>query len=392
MRNLRSLSRRLLFCLLLILLLTPLLCLPIAAEAKEEEENVGEKIPEEFTGLLDSLPEELAKLLPDGIFSLQGDAVAGAVAEMGSFSYLLETVLVLCGVRLRDCVGLFALLCGILVLSALSRTVQGSFSSGGIGKSFSFCSSLVIFLSLLTVGYRNIASVTSYLSNLNAMTASCLPLLGALYALGGNVSTAVASSAGLSIFMTLLEEAVGKTVLPFCGICLAFSSITALEPELRLGSPIASLKKHYTTALGFLMMLLLTVLGTQTTLAAKADGLAMRSVKFAAGNLIPIVGGSVAELLRTVSSGVGYLRGTIGLCGILLLLLMLLPTLAELFLIRMTWQLSASVADLFGCTSEKKLLDEFASLGGYLIAVISICSSVLLLAFTLLTHCASAIG
>ena len=391
MRKPHSVAQRFLFCIFSFLLLISLLSLSASADT-EEEESIGEKIPEEFTGLLDSLPDELADLLPDGVFSLQSDELAGAVSKMGSFSYLWETVLALCGVHLRDCVGLFALICGILVLSALSRTVQSSFSSEGIGKSFSFCSSLVIFLSLLAVGYHNIASVTAYLSNLNTMAASSLPLLGALYALGGNVSAAVASSAGLSIFMTLLEEAVGKTILPFCGICLAFSSITALEPEVRLGSLVTALKKNYTTALTFLMMLLLTMLGAQTTLASRADSLAMRSVKFAAGNLIPIVGGSVSELLRTVSSGIGYLRGTIGLCGILLLLLLLLPTLVELFLIRLTWQLSASVADLLGCTSEKKLLDEFASLGGYLIAAISICSSVLLLAFTLLTHCASAIG
>lgn len=393
MKPLLSFKTGLLSFALVVLLLSLCLCVPISAEEEnEDEESFGDKVPEEFAGLLDSLPKELAALLPDGIFSTDSEDLAAAVAEMGSFSYLLETVLALCGVRLRDCLGLFALLCGILILSALSRVMQASFSSGGIGKSFSFCSTLVIFLSLLAVGYRGIASVTSYLAGLNTMTAAWLPVLGALYALGGNVSAAVASSTGLSVFMMLLEEVVGRTVLPFCGICLAFSSITALDADVRLGSLVASLKKNYTTVLTFLMMLLLAMLGTQTTLAARGDSLAMRSVKFAAGNLIPIVGGSVSELLRTVSSGVGYLRGTVGLCGILLLLLFLLPTLVELFLIRMTWQFSASVADLLGCTSEKKLLDEFASLGGYLIAAICICSSVLLLALTLLTHCASAIG
>ena len=118
----------------------------------------------------------------------------------------------------------------------------------------------------------------------------------------------------------------------------------------------------------------------------------MKSVKFAAGNLIPVVGGSVSELLRTVSAGVGFLRGTVGICGVLLLILMLMPTLVKLLLFRLTWQLSASLADLLGCDLEKKLLDEFASLLGYLVAAVSICSSVLVLSLTLLTHCASAIG
>ena len=64
----------------------------------------------------------------------------------------------------------------------------------------------------------------------------------------------------------------------------------------------------------------------------------------------------------------------------------------ELLLIRLTWQISASVAELLGCDSEKKLLEEFASLCGYLLAAVCICSSVVLLALTLLVRCASALG
>jgi stage III sporulation protein AE len=161
---------------------------------------------------------------------------------------------------------------------------------------------------------------------------------------------------------------------------------------LRLGTLIGTLKKNYTTLLTFLMMLLLAMLGAQTTLGARSDTLAMKSVKFAAGNMIPVVGGSVSELLRTVSSCVGYLRGGVGICGILILVLLLLPTLVELLLLRLTWQIGASLADLLGCDHEKRLLEEFSSLCGYLIAAVAICSAVPLLSFTLLLRCASAIG
>ena len=60
--------------------------------------------------------------------------------------------------------------------------------------------------------------------------------------------------------------------------------------------------------------------------------------------------------------------------------------------VRFSDKQKVALAELLGCDAEKKLLEEFASLLGYLIAAVSICSSVLLLALTLLTHCASAIG
>ncbi len=381
--------RAALFCLFFCLLL-PLL--PVQTAAEEEAENFGEQMPDEFGDLLDGLPDEIAELLPPGLFSDDSGEVNAAVSEMSSFSYLLRSLLATVGLRLGDCLRLLAVITGLLLLSAVFAALRGAFRSDSVGRAFSFCASLAILGSLVTQGYACIQSVTGYFTTLNRLTAASVPLMGVLYAMGGNVTTAAASAGGLTVYMTLLEQFVGRSIVPFCGICLAFTLMSALESGVRLGTLLATFKKQYTTVLTFLMMLLLAMLAAQTTLAAKADTLAMRSAKFAAGNLIPVVGGSVSELVRTVSAGVGYLRGTVGICGVLLILLSLFPTLVELLLYRMVWQICASVADMLGCDGERRLLDEIASLTGYLIAAVSICSSVLLLAMTLLAHCSSAIG
>ena len=372
-----------------ILLLTAiLLVLPVSATDKAPSENM----PDEYVDFLEGIPEDIRPYLPDGLFSTDGESVEEVVREMSDFSYLFKTLLSLVGLRLGECAEILASVCALLLLSAIFARIRTAFQSEGISKAFSFCSTLIITLSILRYSYTCLQSVTDFFTSLNTMTAAVLPLMGALYAMGGNLTVAAATSSGLSIYLTVLEELVGKSILPFCGLCMALALIGAMDPSLRLGTLLSTVKKNYTTALAFLMMLLLAMLSSQSTLGARSDTLLMRSAKFATGNLLPIVGGSVSELLRTVSASVGFLRGTVGICGVLFLLLTLLPTLIEIFLMRLTWQLAASLADLLGCDSEKKLLDEFASLLGYLLSAICICSSVLLLALTLLTHCASAIG
>ena len=387
MKKKRSQNKRILFFSFLLLILPALLMLPCHAE-----DTMGEVMPDEYHELLEILPKNLTDLLPDGLFSKDSTTVGDAVNEISDFSYLLKAVLTLIGERLTPCIKLLASVSGMLLLSAVLRTVQASLSQKQIARAFSICTTLVILSFLLTRGYDSSQRTKEYFSTLGTISSTSIPLLGGLYAMGGNVSTAVASSAGLTIFMSLLESAIGTTIVPFCGICLAFAAVGALEPSLRVGMLASTIKKHYTTALTFLMMLLLTMISAQTLLGAKSDTLAMKSVKFAAGNLIPVVGGSISELLRTVSAGLGYLRGTVGICAVLLLLFLLLPILIELLLVRLCWQLCASLADLLGCDTEKRLLEEFASIHGYLIAAVCICSSVLLLTFVMLTHCASAIG
>lgn len=378
--------------LLFISLLLLLLLLGVRTAFAQDATSSTDTLPSEYEMLLEALPEDLRELLPDALFSQRSEDVHGAVKEMSSFSYLLKTALSMVGLQLSGCLELLASVCGLLILSSVLHAMGSAFDGGVIGKAFSFCTSLALLLCTLHFGGLGVHKVSEYLSQLEKLTAATIPLTGALYAMGGNVATAVASTAGLSVYLTLLQGIVGKSILPFCGLCLTLSALNAADEGLAFASFLSTVKKNYTTLLAFLMMLLLAMLSMQSTLGAKSDTLAMRSVKFAAGNLIPVVGGSVSELLRTVSAGVGYLRSTVGICAVLLLLLTLLPTLIHLFLLRLTWQIGGSVAHLLGCKNEQKLLDEFASLNGYLIAAVSICSSVLLLSVTLLAHCASAMG
>ena len=352
----------------------------------------GKTLPDVYHDLLGSLPPSLLERLPEGALSNNTEELGGAVGEMSSFSYLLGTVLSLVGLRLGDCLKLLCSVVGILILSSICRTFCASLKKPGIARAFSFMITLIITISLFAAGFGTIEGVVSYFETLNAFTSASVPLMGSLYVMGGNAAAAVATSAGLSVFMTVLEEVVGGSIVPFCGICLALALIGACEGGPRLGSLLTSLKKKYTLVLSFFMMLLLAMLSAQTVLGASGDTLAMRSAKFAAGSLIPVVGGSVAELLRSVSASVGYMRASVGICGVLLLLLLMLPTLVELFLARTAWQICAFFADVLGCDGEKRLLDEFASINGYLIAAVAICSSVLFLTFTLLTHCATALA
>ena len=376
--------------LVLLSFLLPHLCTSVfAAQANS---GAFEEVPEEYTDFLEQIPAEVLEHLPRELFSTNTEEIEEATQRMSSFSFLLQALLSSAGANLKGCLATLATVCGLLLLCALCRSLRQSLTQNGIGKAFSFCSSLVILCTLLSQGLRSVQSVRSYFSTLNTLCAALLPLTGALYAMGGNLSAAAASTTSLSVYMTLMEELVGKSILPFCSICLILALIGSMNAGIKTATLLSTIKKNYTTLLAFLMMLLLAMLSAQTVLGARSDTLMMRSAKFAAGNMLPVVGGSISELLRSVSAGIGYLRGSIGICALLLLLFTLLPTLVELFLMRLTWQISASIAELLGCEDEKKLLDEFASLGGYLLSAVCICSSVLVLSLTLLINCASAIG
>jgi hypothetical protein len=100
------------------------------------------------------------------------------------------------------------------------------------------------------------------------------------------------------------------------------------------------------------------------------------AVKFLAGNMIPVVGGTVGDTLRTLAASVKLMRSTVGVAGIVALSFLLLPTLIELFLTRFAFNTAAAVGEMLGCKSAVRLYREIASLYGYVIAA-AVLSSVL---------------
>ena len=97
-----------------------------------------------------------------------------------------------------------------------------------------------------------------------------------------------------------------------------------------------------------------------------------------AGNLIPVVGGALGDSFRTVASGVSFLKSTVGVGAMLVLFLMLLPVLISLLTTRLSMQISVAVSDLLGCEAESRLLAELLHVWGLLIAVVSLCSVLLI--------------
>ena len=240
--------------------------------------------------------------------------------------------------------------------------------------------------------YGIVSSVGDFFNRLCMFANAFLPLGGALYAMGGNVARAVVHHSSLTIFVTVVENLCGKTVVPVAGVCIAFSAANAVAPEIGLGGMALFFKKSYTTVLGLLMTIFVTVMGSQSLLASRSDSLSGKAAKFAVGNLIPTVGSSLSGTLGTVGTGIEYIRAAVGTVGIATILLMLLPTLITLLLTKLVFSILSGAAEILGCTAEKKLISELAAINGFLLASAAVCSVCFIFILAIFARCASAVG
>ena len=382
-------------CAILLFLIYVLTPTAFAAEARTHA-DIGverEAIADEVAGFQAAIPDEVASLLPEGFFSEDMMQLESAIEQASAPEAVLSVIGRLTGFSLRENLSLLAKICGILILSAVFRGMTANpNTSGSIGKALSFCATASLVVVIFSLQRLRFSEISEYFSVMQTLATGMLPMMGALYAMGGNIRAAVANHGVMTAFLAVLQTVIGGTVLPVAGICLAMALLDAVSGGISLRSLCGLIKRTYTLIFSFLMLLLCGILGMQSTLAKGSDSLALRTARFAAGSFLPVVGGSISEALRTVSGSVQYLRSVTGTGAILVLFFAFLPVFVTILLNRIVFLLSGSAAKLLGCEGEEKVLSELASVYGYFLAVIASVFVMTVFSLTLFARCATAGG
>ena len=373
------------FCTVLITIAVVLVTIPVSATEYED-------ISEDYEQLLDGIPEDMADELPDGFFSQDIDEIHNAVSQISGFEYIVDTGMHILGLELGNALKLLATLLSAVVLSALLRTISSLMRSNMIKNVVGICGTAAVMGTVIMLQYDSINMVKTFLDRLNVLANSMVPIMGTLYAMGGNVAQAAVNNSAMMIFLTVCETLCNRTVMPVAVMCLGFALASAFSTQVELKGISAFVKKSYTVIISFVMMLLMTVLAAQSTLASASDVIAARAAKFVAGNFIPVVGGSVGESLKTVAGSVKYIRSTVGIAGIVIIILLILPTLISVITTRLAIMLAGTAARMLGCREEANILGELTSIYGYFMAVICACSVMFIFALTLLAHTSAAVG
>ncbi len=375
---------------LLIVLISVLFAFSLSVRAEEAEGYSDDAYRKEYEDFISSLPSDIFDRLPEGMTSDDPDKIAESVGEMSSIEFLFSELFGGLGRGIDNCLPTLVMLCGLVLVAAAGNTL-GLSLFGGCGRLFSLCSRFCVFAAVINTSLSSLDTLREFFTSLNQAVSSSVPLVAALFAMGGNVTAAATQSASVTAVLAICEFICSYTVVPVFCLCLCFSLMSAFDIGNGISGIASSVKKWYNTALAFVMMILGTSISAQTFISAKTDNAAMRGAKFMAGNFIPISGGTISSSLGTIASGIELLRSAVGIGGIIILVMLLLPTLLELALMRLIYSLTGSFAGLLGCASEKKLLDDIGELYGYLEGVACLCTAVFIISFALLASCTSAI-
>ncbi len=339
----------------------------------------GEGWESSGSALYSALPDEVRELLPDNseqLLSEPENNVAG-ISELISLGFVIRSVLGLLMPSLGSCASAFGGFCAVICISALLCAMKGSFVGSG-GAALGYVGALAISLSAYNTMLSIWERMGMVLSEMSAFVSTVAPIMTGLYCAGGSISASAVSSAGLTYLLAFTEQLVSGGLYPILQICFGLTLLCGVGGRCELRSVLSFVKNTFIAVLGFAGALVCAVMAFQSQFAQSADGVLLRSVKFAVGRMVPVIGGTIGEASQAVLGGMSFLKNTVGGVGAVAVMLIFLPILCEIFVYRTAFKLMSLLSDTLGCREGAVVLDGCADILDLATALIVCCGVMIL--------------
>ena len=264
----------------------------------------------------------------------------------------------------------------ILIISICTRI----FSSHN-PHTFNFLSNLSTISLIITQFKPLLSSSAIVINSTYDITTSLVTSLSSLFLLSGATFSAASSTVSLSLILTIFEQITLYFIPSIVTILTALFVAENLYPPLGAIGLVKSLKKHTVSIMAFSLSFLLAIITLNGSLAASKDTVALRGIKFATSNLIPFIGASVSEAMKTVVAEASGMRNTLGILSFYAILTVTLPSLITLLLHKLSFRFSGICASLLGLPTANNLFNGAADIIDILIAVTT--ATTLITLFTL---------
>ena len=334
-----------------------ILLLPLRAGAEGVSDMYG-ALPD---GVKDSLPDRLENDISENgesaVASLGAEYIASLAASAlkAAFAYSVKPL---------------AAVIGVLLLSALLNSA-GAAAAGGEAVALSSAVSVTVTVFGAITPLFKLTSDT--LSGIGLIMKGILPVMTGIYAMSGNITAASVNSTWLMLLLTFLETLTESLLMPLLCTCTGFIAVTTLSRFT--GAPDMSgvsgeLKKALTFLLAAAGTVFTTVMAHQTALAKSADSVALRSLKFASGNMIPVIGGALGEAADGYLAGVSLIRSASGTLAAAAVISCVLPALLKIAVLRAGLSAVAAGAEIMGRGKEAAVVREAGEVLGIAVALI----------------------
>lgn len=267
------------------------------------------------------------------------------------------------------------------VLCALLHNIASTLSKGASDFGFLVAYMVIIFLGVQS--FHTAAAIgRDILAAMSSFMFALLPLLATMLAAVGAVSSAALFHPLLMTVVTLVVRVIEQVVFPLLFLSAIVGVVGQIVTEFPLSRLAQLLRQGALTALSLFFTVFLGAMVIRGAIAPVADGVALRTTKFLAGAVIPVVGGMMADAMEVVVGGSMLIKNALGVFGLATLLVLLAFPLLKIFALVVIYRVATA---LIQPMSDTRLVEALSVMAGTLTALMAAVATAALMFFVVIT-------
>jgi stage III sporulation protein AE len=270
----------------------------------------------------------------------------------------------------------------LAVLCALLQNLQNSFEQSAISLlAYSVC---FIFLSVIALSafYQGLTLARETVSNMVGFMEALLPLLLSLLAGVGALTSAALLTPLMLLVVSVTSVVVKDIILPLLFLTAILECVNYLSGSYKLSNLTGVLKQAGMMTLGLVLVVFIGIVSIQGVAGSVADGLTLRTAKYATATFIPVVGKMFADTVELVMGASLLLKNAVGIFGVLAIALICALPLIKLISLIVVIKIAGALIQPMGDEKMAKCLD---AMGNNLLLVFGALLTVALMFFLVVT-------
>ncbi|MEH7224820.1 stage III sporulation protein AE [Bacillus sp. JJ1566] len=272
----------------------------------------------------------------------------------------------------------------LTVFSMFLQTLQNSFEKSAVSKvAYSIVYMVLIIIALNSFRVAIMYTEEAIQSMINFILA-LVPLLLALVASSGGIASAAFFHPLILFLMNTSGLLIQYIVLPLLFMAALLSIVSTLSEQYKVTQLAQLLRNVSIGIIGVFLTIFLGVISVQGTTTAVADGITIRTAKFITGNFIPVIGRMFTDATDTVISASVILKNTVGIFGVVILLLIAAFPAIKVLSLAIIYKLAAALLQPLGGGPVIACLDIISKSVIYIFAALAIVSLMFFLSITVI--------
>ncbi len=337
--------KKLLIFIMSVFFLLTLNSAPVFA-VNEFEDDISEKL---FSGM----DSEITELLSDfGITSLDYESIYN-ISLKSIILYYKDSVSEYFSKSVRLTSRVFA----VLILAGALSIINDEKKYKDVLKAL-----LIPIVTVMLTDEINlcISSALSLMKLNGSFMLTFVPVYAIAVAVSGSPAAALTYNSLVLGFAELISAIINFGLVDLLGCFFCVSIGFSVNPAVNFPRFLNAVNRITSFALGLISSVFGALLSIKGIFSSAADSVASKGIKFAIGSLIPVIGSSISDAYSTLLGSFGIIKNSVAIFGIIVIILINLPVVAEIMLFNFLLNFLSFVSELLDCKELSDALRAFA--------------------------------